>query len=280
MAKNGKKGVKKSRWSEEERAELRRQHEQKFHATKICIPGRTVSGIDRMLRRLGLVEAVRDAPIWSDADKARLRELKAQGLGGRRIFHAGHFPGRSIDAIQHEIGRLGLADKKASERLRKARRLDGFELKQFYEYLERYSHQKTPEEIAEHWGVHPHTVKRYQDNIGKRTSWRQTIQMPHSREKFERNGKKTTRRNRRRWKAWKKKQFARLDERAKEILEKKPNTPTVECLHCLQTWPRTTEFFYTTTKLLTKTGQHVHYVIRRCRYCGSRAGKKKKKKKV
>src|SRR4051794_20454040 len=119
-------------------------------ASEVSLPGRSAVAVRRKASRLGLVgDGVPRRP-WSEADRATLRRLRAEGWTVARMC-AGPLAAFTPTAVFKQIRRLGLADPRCALAQKRARRLSGGVLKAFHAFLVAHARTCTPEQIALVW---------------------------------------------------------------------------------------------------------------------------------
>lgn len=114
---------------------------------------------------------------------------------------------------------------------------------QFDEYLRRHSSRRTPEQIANRWGVHANTVIKWQIRLSVRPTRKQVLAMAYSRKKQRAGRKRQQKQMFLNALTWKQRAYQRLLELATELRQR--HYPPVEqvCRTCRLSWPRRRKFY-------------------------------------
>jgi hypothetical protein len=174
-----------------------------------------------------------------------LKELQRQGFMPQEIFlrHLLDPPLRTKWSIAKQWGRLQLADKRRSDRMKHKKRWKPGEKEKFRKYLLGYSKTRTPEQIAKPWGISRGTVSRWQHALGVKMSREQVMQMPYSREKQKRAWRRIRQATKKRWK----RRIRQREESLRELalVLRTRIRPPIErtCSTCGHLWPKRREFF-------------------------------------
>ena len=119
---------------------------------------KTSHAIRRKAVRLKLVPKSGRKHIWETEEKRRLKELVAQGLSAREIAKRKLLPRFSRHAIQKQMGRLRVVNRKRSEYGKAAQRLSRETRERLITFIRSYAKACSAPEIAELWNA-AHTPK-------------------------------------------------------------------------------------------------------------------------
>ena len=255
-------------WTNKEKNALKRQIKRENRVlSDVEIPGRSINSIRAQAARLGLVEPRASRAKWSKSQRERLHELKRQGFSPQEIFDFQLLgePPRTKWSITKQWGRMELADRRRSDRMKRKKRWSADERKKFTQYLLRHSKSQTPEQIAGVWDVARSTVSRWQNLLGVKVPRDQVLRMPYSQEKQRRARKRIRQANRRMWNRRLKEREESLSKLAADM-RASPRPPREQtCTDCGQSWPRRREFFpHHEKKISIGTSR---YFKHRCRLC-------------
>lgn len=263
-------------WSNQEKRALRRQiRREKLALGDVKIDGRTVHSIRSQAVRLQLVEKRTSRAKWSASERRRLRELKEQGFLPTEIAELGLLgePARTRWSITKQWGRMKLADRRRSRRMRRKKKWGLGEKERFHQYLRKHSAVKTPEEIAKVWGIARSTVARWQVELGVKVPRERVLQMAYSRAKQRRARVRIRSSSRRMWDRRRASQVDNLRTLADDMRAAEHPPREQVCVDCEQSWPRRREFFHIREKKISMGTSR--YYKRRCVLCENiRRGKR------
>lgn len=241
------------RWTEKERRALRRQVLRERRALEqVELPGRSEHSIRRQAARMGLVDQRPGRFKWPADQVRKLEKLAREGLSAAEIsrFELVGDPPRSLWAIRKMWGRLSLADRGRSQRMRDRKRWRPGELAKFDAYLRRHSRQLTPEQIGREWGLARSTVARRQTELGIKRPRAEVLRMEYSQRKQRDARERLRRRNLKYWRERRERRVQELEELAQEY-SRRGQVATQVCVDCQRAWPRRTEFFHVSEKQIS-----------------------------
>lgn len=207
------------RWTFAEKEELRKQLAAGHFLEDIYIEGKTKNAIRAQATRLGLIGDGVARVEWSEEDKEDLFEYVKDGWSasdiveameiGVPVFRSGIM--RNRNAIQKQMQRLGLGNKKRSRVLKTVRHFTGNEKREFRSFLKANYESMTPEQMAREW-IKKHPSWRKEPNVLSRLTKRvrrhlvemdcklsraEIVKMPYSRKKARHSRAKAERRKNR-----------------------------------------------------------------------------------
>lgn len=195
-------------WTKKENRLLRKQVREGKLIEEINIEGRSLHAIRRKAARLRLIgNGIKRKP-WTEEEKALLKRLVKSGKTSFEIARNYHevdellpLAKYSGNAIQKQMQRMGLGDKKRARRAKAAVRFNQEEKIAFLLYLRIHYSFMTPEELAEIWNkqcttkVTKRRVIYYLVIMKCKLPQKVIISMPYSLEKRRRRAKAKARRN-------------------------------------------------------------------------------------
>lgn len=236
------------RWTKEEIQLLHQQLVQEnLPLEKVIIPGRTANGIRRTALRRNWAEKQRHQAL-TEAQKARLRELKALNFSARKIseFDMLGLPHRTARAVEKYVSSQGLINKNKSAAAKNRKLWVNGEKQAFDNFLLENSKRLAPEQIAKMFGVKRSTVIVRQRFLKVKTSLAETIEIPHIREKIRKATQEKNLKTLLDFEKYVAEKEKKLEELAKEFLARKwlvkPQEKT--CRICGKTWPKHKRFFF------------------------------------
>lgn len=263
--------------SKEEKKSLRAQLKAGVPWKNVVVPGRTSESIRRHARRYNLIPKQRHPPL-TEAQKARLRELKALNFSAREIsgFDMLGLPRCTASTVERHICKLGLTNKNRS-RGRRARKvwLNG-EKQAFDNFLRENSKKFSPEQIAKKFDVVVEIVTARQRFLRVKTSYAETLAMPYVRKKIEKSSQERSRRMLLAFEKYIAEKEIQLENLAQKLRQKKWIVPLQEkqCGTCGKTWPKNKKFFFHTTHR-TNFGTS-WYFYQNCKICVAKQQHQKK----
>jgi len=243
----------------------------------IVIPGRNPVCIRRQALKMKLVESIRHVALTAE-QKAKLRELKSQGLSARQISDMDllGLPHRTTTAIQKNLGALRLVDANRSRAAKNKKRWLNGQRQKFDVFLCRHSKRLAPQQIAERFGLKKGTVARRQRLLGVKTSLLQTLALSYTRKRTRESGRQIARKMLLGFE----KHIARREENLHLLAERlRQRTLVVPiedrcCQKCGTTWLKHRGFFFHAT--VKKSCGTVWYFTRTCTICVAKQRHQKK----
>lgn len=254
-------------WIENERSSLRDQLCKSVSLVDVRVNGRTQHAIRGQAVRMGLVEQRETRATWSNKEKRRLRKLKREGYSARDVYILQLLDEsrRSYWAIRKQWGRMKLADRTLSRRLRKKKVWKRSEQKRFRQFLLENSATMTPEQIGKTWGVARSTVARCQSVLGVKQPREKVMQMDYSLAKQKRARQRIRRKNIRRWAVRREHHESELLSLAAEFRDRHQPPKERVCTECGRSWPIRRKFFHYSEK--NNGFGTSRYYKNRCRLC-------------
>ena len=242
------------RWTKTELKSLRRQLAANGRRVEeVRISGRTSHAVRTQAVRLDLIRARDSRWPWAAPQRKLLRELKQSGFTPLQIYQYELLgdPLRSRWAITKQWGRMKLADRGRSNKMRRKKRWKTGERQQFDAFLRKNSRRMTPEQIAKVWGVARSTVARRQTELGVKVSRDLVMQMEYSQAKQQKARKRMRQGNLRRWERHRREKEDSLVQLAERL--RSNERPPVEqtCTDCGRSWPKRKDFFHTRDKRIS-----------------------------
>lgn len=259
------------RWTKAEKATLRRQlAENGRKIERVKIPNRSSHAIRTQAVRMKLIPARDSRWRWTAKQRKQLRQLKEEGFTPLQVYEYGLLgdPPRSRWAITKQWGRMKLADRGRSRKMRGKKVWRPDEKRQFDRYLKEHSATMTPEQIARQWNVARSTVARRQTELGLKRSRDEVLQMDYSRAKQERARQRMRRGNLRRWAQHRRDKEALLLALAEQLRQAERPPAEQTCSDCGRSWPKRRDFFHTRDKKISIGTSR--YFKHRCVLCENR----------
>jgi hypothetical protein len=250
---------------------LRRQLKKEGRSVEeVHIEGRTAHAIRTQAVRLGLIHARDSRWPWPSEQRERLRELKEAGFTPLQIYQFELLgdPPRSRWAITKQWGRMKLADRDRSSKMRRKKAWKPGERKRFDDFLRKNSRRMTPEQIAKVWDVARSTVARRQTELGVKMSREEVMQMEYSQAKQRKARRRMRSGNLRRWEKHRQQKEDSLLRLAEELRSNERPPAEQTCTDCGRSWPKRKDFFHTRDKRISIGTSR--YYKHRCVLCENR----------
>jgi hypothetical protein len=242
------------RWTKDELESLRRQLAASGGRLQdVRIKDRTAHAVRTQAVRLGLIRARDSRWPWPKRQRDLLAQLKQAGFTPLQIYQYELLgdPPRSRWAITKQWGRMNLADRKRSSKMRRKKQWKPGERKQFDDFLKRHSETMTPEQIAKVWNVARSTVARRQTELGLKMTREAVLQMDYSQAKQQRARQRMRRGNLRRWERHRQEKEDSLVRLAERLRSHQRPPAEQTCTDCGRSWPKRKDFFHTRDKRIS-----------------------------
>ena len=236
---------------------------------------------------------------WSDVEREILSTLIATGLGPTEILRSGRLPGRTINSIKKELGRLNLANPERSARVSRGKTEGLLSDKQYSDlcaYIRKYGPTYNDRQLARAWNK----LQKQQEasgevpilmRAGRIQYYRNKLRVPRPPQGKARklaqkklalaakppvSKQEQGKQRRRKHDAAQEKLFQALLLRRETILAAEPETPLQLCQACKESFPLTEEFF---EKILHRKSGVYYFVKLRCAHCQKQLEREKRRAK-
>ncbi len=235
------------KWKKREKTKLKQQLAQGINIRDVKIPGRDWNGIRGVAKRLKLIGRLRNPP-YTEAQKAKLRELREQGFTCREIAECNflNLPRSTYHAIQHACSKAGAVNVNMSNGRKNRKIWKSGEEKEFCAFLLEHPDMAT-KKIARQFGIVEGTVRL----------WRRKLFPKPPALPFE---------------EWILKEEERLDKLFLRMSKKKWIVPPLkkQCRTCGRIWFKSKQFFPCDDRKAKSNSMTVRFFRRDCVICTAR----------